>query len=98
MAKTQRNLPNELKITVYDAIAKRILNPPLVIRNAVLADRFEPRNLRSLLMLTLSEQVLIPHDLRNHDFGDDNQRNLALSAGKIYYFGHAKSSIGKPIC
>ena len=36
MTETQLNLHNELKIPNYDAIAKRILDTPLILRNAIL--------------------------------------------------------------
>ncbi len=86
MAETQLNPNNEVKIPVYDAIAKRILDTPLIIRNAMLVQLFEPKDLRSLMMVKLSEQDPNPHDLRNRDFGDGIKRYLAFSSGKNYYF------------
>lgn len=89
MAETQLNPHNELKIPVYDAIANRILDTPLIIRNAILAHLFAPKDLRSLLVVKLGEQDPDPRDLRNRDFGDSIKRYLAFSSGKNYYFGDA---------
>lgn len=89
MAETQLNPHNELKVPVYDAIAQRILDTPLIIRNAILVHLFAPEDLRSLLVVKLSEPDPNPRDLRNREFEDGIKRYLAFSSGKNYYFGDA---------
>ncbi|MGA7932243.1 MAG: hypothetical protein WCA35_01560 [Kovacikia sp.] len=51
MAETRPNSHNELKIPVYDVIAQRILDTPLIIHSAILAHLFEPEDLHSLLVI-----------------------------------------------
>lgn len=44
MAQTQLTLNNELKIPLYDAGARRILDTPLLLRHAILAHLFDPQD------------------------------------------------------
>ncbi|WP_234301124.1 hypothetical protein [Sphaerospermopsis aphanizomenoides] len=79
-----------LSIPIFDGSYNngkgRYLSEPEIIKNSLLAQIFEPEELKSLLLVKIDSKNPDANHLKTRTFKDGIKRKLAFSSGDNYYF------------